>query len=59
MQIDILESSFALLAPRGTELVARFYERLFERYPEVKPMFRHVDMIWRSNKRRCWALWRW
>jgi len=44
MQIEILESSFALLAPRGGELVARFYERLFERYPEVKPMFRHVDM---------------
>ncbi|MDX2022826.1 MAG: methyl-accepting chemotaxis protein [Deltaproteobacteria bacterium] len=44
MQIEILESSFGLLAPRGSELVARFYERLFEQYPEVKPMFRHVDM---------------
>jgi methyl-accepting chemotaxis protein len=44
MKIDILESSFALLAPRGSELVARFYERLFVNYPEVKPMFRNVDM---------------
>jgi methyl-accepting chemotaxis protein len=35
----LLESSFALLAPRAAELVANFYARLFERHPEVRELF--------------------
>ncbi len=39
LNVKVLEDSFALLAPQGDALVARFYERLFEKYPQVKPMF--------------------
>ena len=37
--IDRLEKSFKLLAPRGPELVDRFYAHLFSRHPAVRPMF--------------------
>lgn len=37
--VTLLETSFKSLAPKGPELVARFYEELFRRYPDVKPMF--------------------
>ncbi len=37
--IERIESSFNLLAPRGPELVDRFYAMLFVRYPAVRPMF--------------------
>jgi methyl-accepting chemotaxis protein len=39
LDIDALETSFDLLAPRGEELVATFYDRLFDRAPAVRPLF--------------------
>jgi hemoglobin-like flavoprotein len=44
LAIDVLEDSFALLAPHAPELVERFYARLFSDYPEVEPFFEGVDM---------------
>jgi hemoglobin-like flavoprotein len=38
-QIELIESSFEALAPRGEELVRKFYERLFAEHPAVRPMF--------------------
>ncbi len=37
--IERLESSFKLLAPRGPELVDRFYAHLFCENPGLRPMF--------------------
>lgn len=37
--IERLEASFNLLAPRGEELVDRFYANLFAKNPQVRPMF--------------------
>ncbi len=37
--IERLESSFKLLAPRGPELVDRFYANLFSKNPGLRPMF--------------------
>ena len=37
--IERLEASFNLLAPRGEELVERFYANLFAKHPQVRPMF--------------------
>lgn len=37
--IERLEQSFKLLAPRGPELVDRFYAHLFSKHPAVRPMF--------------------
>jgi methyl-accepting chemotaxis protein len=44
LQVELLETSFDLLAPRGDELVARFYSRLFETAPSTRQLFEHVDM---------------
>jgi hemoglobin-like flavoprotein len=44
MNVDLLETSFDLVAPRGDELVTVFYERLFERAPHVRPLFAGTDM---------------
>lgn len=38
-QIKRLTDSFHLLAPRGEELVDRFYARLFSTHPQVRSMF--------------------
>ena len=50
LNIELLEETFAALAPRGDELVADFYERLFERHPEVQPMFAGADMREQQTK---------
>jgi len=39
LDIDALEASFDLLAPRGDELVETFYARLFAAAPAVRPLF--------------------
>jgi methyl-accepting chemotaxis protein len=44
VDVDVLEKSFDLIAPRGQELVDRFYRRLFEAAPGTKPLFERVDM---------------
>jgi nitric oxide dioxygenase len=44
LDVETLEESFDLVAPRGEELIARFYEQLFETAPAVKPLFADVDM---------------
>lgn len=49
-EIKQIERSFKLLAPKGPQLVARFYQVLFERYPEVKPMFRNTEPAEQQKK---------
>jgi methyl-accepting chemotaxis protein len=44
MDLDALETSFDLVAPRGDELMEIFYARLFETAPAVKPLFAGTDM---------------
>jgi methyl-accepting chemotaxis protein len=39
LDIDTLETSFDLIAPRGDELMDEFYARLFEAAPSVRPLF--------------------
>ncbi|MBL4575386.1 MAG: PAS domain-containing protein, partial [Opitutaceae bacterium] len=42
LDVETLESSFALLAPVAEEMMSKFYDVLFERYPEVVPMFKNT-----------------
>ncbi len=42
LDVETLESSFALLAPQAEELVRRFYEELYRRAPAVKPLFNNT-----------------
>lgn len=44
LEVETLEESFDLVAPQSDELIKRFYERLFEVAPGVKPLFADVDM---------------
>lgn len=39
LNVELLESSFELLAPQGEELAERFYTKLFETAPAVRPLF--------------------
>lgn len=49
-QIEILEETFAKLADHGGALVEKFYNELFSRYPDVKPMFANVDQKEQEKK---------
>jgi methyl-accepting chemotaxis protein len=44
LDIDILETSFDLIAPHGDDLMDRFYARLFEAAPTVRPLFAGTDL---------------
>jgi hemoglobin-like flavoprotein len=44
LNLNALEESFDLIAPRGDELMDVFYTRLFARAPSVKPLFAHTDL---------------
>jgi hemoglobin-like flavoprotein len=39
LDVEALRESFALVVERAPDLTRRFYEVLFERYPQVRPMF--------------------
>jgi hemoglobin-like flavoprotein len=44
LDLDALETSFDLIAPRGDELVDTFYARLFTAAPAVRPLFAGTDL---------------
>lgn len=44
MNANLLRSSFDTLRPQAQALVDRFYALLFERYPQVRPMFARTDL---------------
>jgi purine-binding chemotaxis protein CheW len=50
LNVELLEQSFNALAPRSEELVARFYEELFKRHPQVKPMFANTTVEEQQKK---------
>jgi methyl-accepting chemotaxis protein len=44
LNLQALETSFDLVAPRGDELMDEFYGRLFEAAPAVVPLFAGTDL---------------
>lgn len=44
LDLEALETSFDLVAPRGDELMDEFYRRLFEAAPAVTPLFAETDL---------------
>ncbi|MFG6106106.1 globin [Leptolyngbyaceae cyanobacterium CCMR0082] len=44
LNVELLEQSFALVAPKADDLVSTFYEHLFTDYPDARPLFEHTDM---------------
>jgi methyl-accepting chemotaxis protein len=47
---EIVEETFAALAPQGDALATRFYERLFEQYPETQPLFEDISITGQEKK---------
>ena len=43
LNVEALEKSFNLLAPKIDEVIGKFYEELFARYPDVVPLFKNTD----------------
>ena len=41
LNVEALRSSFELVVEREPQLTHRFYDILFQRYPQAKPMFRN------------------
>ena len=50
LDVDALETSLDLLAPRGEELMDTFYRRLFALAPAVAPLFAGADMSRQKTK---------
>ena len=52
MKLDarLLRDHFESLRPHGDRLVGRFYEILFTRHPDVKPMFAKTNMVEQRKK---------
>jgi methyl-accepting chemotaxis protein len=44
LNLEALETSFDLVAPRGEELMDSFYSRLFAAAPAVRPLFASTDL---------------
>ncbi|MFW5920415.1 MAG: globin family protein [Polyangiales bacterium] len=48
--LDLIRTSFELVRPKGNELMDVFYATLFERYPQVEPLFADTDMDAQKGK---------
>ena len=44
INIQIIRDTFSAIAPHADEVLAHFYDTLFERHPEAKPLFAKADM---------------
>ena len=47
---QIVQSTWAQLAPNATTVAALFYTRLFQIDPSLRPMFAHADMAEQGKK---------
>ncbi len=50
LKTSVLRESFEALAPQADRLAERFYDRLFETHPEVKPLFAGTDLPQQRQK---------
>jgi methyl-accepting chemotaxis protein len=50
LNVEVLEQSFKAVSPKADALVSRFYERLFQKYPAVKPLFKDASMADQKKK---------
>jgi hemoglobin-like flavoprotein len=50
LNVEVLEQSFAAVAPQGDELVEIFYHNLFADFPQVRPLFAGIEMPEQKKK---------
>lgn len=49
-QVNLIEKSLELIKPNSVEFSAQFYDRLFAENPQIKPLFRNVDIETQQKK---------
>ena len=49
----LLDQSVSQLAPKGEAFAARFYEKLFEEFPNLMPLFHGVSM--KDQHKKLWS----
>lgn len=49
-EVKSLEETMSLIRDRRVQFADSFYERLFRQWPQVKPLFAHVDMMAQRDK---------
>ncbi len=50
LDVAVLEQSFARVKPRATQFAADFYDELFARHPDTRPLFAGADMAEQRKK---------
>lgn len=50
MNVDLLRSSFAAVAPQADDLAQAFYGRLLGTFPQVRPLFAETDFASQRKK---------
>jgi hemoglobin-like flavoprotein len=45
LDVELLRKSFVFVVEREPEVASRFYDVLFSRYPEAKPLFNRHDRV--------------
>jgi len=50
LDIEVLEKSFTLLSPNFKSIVTHFYAELLTHYPDMRPLFSHLDMVQQEAK---------
>lgn len=50
LNFELLEQSFAQVAPNAEAFAASFYSTLFTDYPAAQPLFAHTDMVVQLQK---------
>ncbi len=50
LNVTALRESFELVAPRADQLAERFYEKLFEDYPDLLRYFTHTNFSEQRGK---------
>ncbi len=50
LNINLLENSFSRVKPDAMKFSVRFYEKLFDYHPELKPLFAKVDLAAQEKK---------
>ena len=50
LNVELLEQSFAAVAPQGGKLVDVFYRQLFADFPQVQPLFQNVKLSDQKKK---------
>ncbi|HVW01108.1 MAG TPA: GAF domain-containing protein [Planctomycetaceae bacterium] len=50
LNVPVLRASFEALAPQADQLAERFYDRLFEDFPELQPLFAATDFVDQRQK---------